>query len=462
MTVNVFQNRIPVLGFSILLSLIAAAFNNSILHIIAVIFFLYLIYFADKDFLLLAVITILLTITGKEYASIRIFINIFSIFTIAYLFLKKYGLNFQFYPRIPHQLVYFTAFLILTLFVSSSFSNNPLIGYSALLRTTFFLVFSYFFFSLIENHRTIYLYLSSLFLVVLIVGISVFYDLSKSGFIMFTLVGDMIRQGGLYENPNYVGLILIVTIPIIISMLLERNNIKRIFKLFLMLNLIFSIALLFVSNSRASILGVLLASAVTILILNRKLFYRYFTGIVLIIILVLAIEEWGNAFSLYFRLERIGTRDQFWNAGLELFYNNPIFGVGPELFETYFFSYTPSYITNAFVSNSIWILGTPHPHNFFILLASENGVLGLLTSILIFVFFFMFALRAIKIHKNTKYFALSVALFAVGVGMLGHAFFEVTGVMTYGFIARDLPFSLIYGIIIYLNYKSMEKEISKT
>jgi O-antigen ligase len=410
-----------------------------------------MIFIFKEKLILFAPIVLLLAFTGKDFVQIRVFINIFSILIITSLFIKRFGINFKIYPKLPNQIIYFALFLIFTLFISASFSIDAISGYTVILRTVIFLIISYFFFSLIKDYETLLNYIYALFFIVVIVGLSIFYDLSKTGFTIFTITGDLLRQGGLYENPNYVGLILVMTIPITISMFFNNYTSNIPIKFFLTLNLIFSAILLMISNSRASMLGVFLSTLVTISLLKRKLLYHLLLGLSLIVVISLFIVEIQDIFLLFLRLERINTREYFWNAGLDIINDFPFWGIGPEMFENYFFTYMPSALYSSFFGlYTTWTLGTPHPHNFFILFAAENGVLGIISAVLFFVVFFRIAIRTIRLHTNTQYYSLSVALFASGVGMFARSFFEVTGFLTYGFIARDLPFWLIFGIIIYL------------
>jgi hypothetical protein len=56
-------------------------------------------------------------------------------------------------------------------------------------------------------------------------------------------------------------------------------------------------------------------------------------------------------------------------------------------------------------------------------------------------------------RNNKHYFILSVAIFGIGIGFFVRSFVEVTGFLYYGYITTDLPFWLIFGILISIYQK---------
>jgi O-antigen ligase len=103
----------------------------------------------------------------------------------------------------------------------------------------------------------------------------------------------------------------------------------------------------------------------------------------------------------------------------------------------------------------IWRYGKPSPHNLFLHYWSENGIIGFLLSISLFLLFFYYSFKTIKLskEKNKEYYIVTLAITGIGIGLLFRAFFEVTGLLYYGFITTDLPFWLVFGILIYIYQK---------
>jgi len=107
----------------------------------------------------------------------------------------------------------------------------------------------------------------------------------------------------------------------------------------------------------------------------------------------------------------------------------------------------------------IWRFGKPSPHNLFLYYWAENGIFGFVLSISLFVMFFYFAYKTISLakHSSLEYYSLSVAITGIGIGLLFRAFFEVTGLLYYGYITTDLPFWLIFGILMYI-YQNLNQK----
>ena len=105
--------------------------------------------------------------------------------------------------------------------------------------------------------------------------------------------------------------------------------------------------------------------------------------------------------------------------------------------------------------------GRPNPHNFILLLACENGILGLITGIFSFVLFFYMAYKCLKGYKNLdrEFYVFSVVITGIGLGALERSFFEVSGI-SYNYITQDLPFWLIFFILAYMYKKLKEIKLS--
>jgi O-antigen ligase len=140
--------------------------------------------------------------------------------------------------------------------------------------------------------------------------------------------------------------------------------------------------------------------------------------------------------------------------GLDVIYDYPFFGVGPDLFDKYFFVYAPSRLIST-IDFEVIKLGRPHPHNFFLYFFAENGILGLLTAVSFFVVFFFFAIKSMKLTRNVNkdYFVLSTVITGIGIGIFIKSFLEVNGYLGYGYLTLDLPFWLMFVIIIYIYQK---------
>jgi O-antigen ligase len=191
-----------------------------------------------------------------------------------------------------------------------------------------------------------------------------------------------------------------------------------------------------------------------LIVLKRSLFLKSLLALFsVILILIISIPALQDSVINYFRLERLNTREVYWKTGLEVIEDHPVFGVGTDLFQNYFHNYAPSSVY-AFFESGAGIFGKPHPHNFFLFYAAENGIAGFLTSVSFFVLFFYFAVLTLRLtKKSADYFVLSVAVTGIGIGIFFRSFLEITGYLTYGYITTDLPFWLVFGILITIYQK---------
>lgn len=136
--------------------------------------------------------------------------------------------------------------------------------------------------------------------------------------------------------------------------------------------------------------------------------------------------------------------------------NNFLFGTGAGTFEQMFYSQSSSSIIYL-LKTSISGAGNPHPHNLFLFFWAENGILGVLAVISLFLVLLKISSRLVRNSFITRDFnQISVITFiSVLFGLFIRAFFEVTGIITYGFITRDLPFWILIIIISFIHREAL-------
>ena len=444
------NNRTALLSALALVSFIVLILPYSWIAVAALIL-VFLLYRYKRYFILISIILAYLVVTGDEAEKIRSVINIIALGALIVLFLQNYGFITKDYPKVPAEIIRFLAFLFFTLFISSVFSIDNLSGAVSILRMAVFFGICYIFYSFIENKKTIYIYIAALFISVAVLGGSIFVSLAGSGFSFLMLQGNLARFAGFYENPNYAGLLLVVSVPFLISLFFFDSfkpfKMKALLIIFLLINLI----ILLLADSRASMLSITVSGIFIIFTLNRPLFFKIFFSALVVFLILLFIPPVQDFISLFLRLNRISNRDYFWSTGIDIIKAYPVFGVGPDMFQKYFFTYMPSAVTR-YYSSGAWIVGKPHPHNFFLFFTAENGILGFISAVYFWILFFYLAVKTLKLSRpvSKNVFIISVAVTSIGIGVLIRSFFEITGYLTYGFITRDLPFWLAYIILIFI------------
>jgi O-antigen ligase len=172
-----------------------------------------------------------------------------------------------------------------------------------------------------------------------------------------------------------------------------------------------------------------------------------------------------EAILLLTRAERVfeNPRYNLWDISFSIIQNHTIFGVGPGNFGSYMYKYNPIMLNSYSSIDMRYIYefaSVGHSHNFFLFMFSEMGILGLINSILIPYLFFKYSFNLKKIVPKEDYhiYWLVVTIIGCGIGMFARSIFESTGIMTYGWITRDLPFWILFSIIVFY-YQKYSKSI---
>ncbi len=417
-----------------------------------------LLFSYGKRLILGLIIISYLIITTEFFEEFRIYITFFATTLLFLLFLQEFGLQTEKFVRVPKQILYFLAFLFVTLLISTMFSSRPIIGFIAIVRMLFFFIICYMFYSLLKNEENLYTYIYSLFVVVFALGVRMIIDVLNLGIERYFIRVLLIKDSELYSSVGYTGLIIFfLSLSLVTSMFfMQKFNIKW-RKFLLIIFLVINLLIMILANSRGGIMAAMISISFTLIVLRRSLFFKISSAIIITIaILFLSIPFIQNAIENYMRLDRVNTREIYWELGLDIIQDHPVFGVGTDQYEKYFHSYAPSSIYKYFESGA-GVFGKPHTQNLFLFYEAENGILGLIVSISFFWLFFFFAIKTMKITKKNKdeFYILSVVITGIGIGIFFRSFLEITGYLTYGYITTDLPFWLIFGILIHI-YKKYE------
>lgn len=220
-----------------------------------------------------------------------------------------------------------------------------------------------------------------------------------------------IRWYGLFNDPNDLGLLLIIIIPFLVNMLMQRRFVVPLISLSLV------IPALYYTNSRGSMLAGAVAICSYFLIRYRSK-KGFMLGLVLIVpLLLLGPSRMGDMSG---KEESAYGRIESWYQGYQMFKSNPLFGVGMG-------SYTDYHELTA--------------HNSFVLIMAELGFLGLFffTGL---IYYPLTRLRSVLFSKETD-----VALSTDDLGAISSVFASFVGVLaSIFFISRAyvlIPFLLI-------------------
>jgi O-antigen ligase len=452
-----------ILIISSFMSLLASCILSNI-WIVVIVFTIFILFIGLKsNYKNQLFILSFLVLTSDINESLRIIINVISILYLFFIFIKQYGLDVIKYPKPPRLFIQFISFTLFAFTISSLTSLNIFLSLTEVLRQSIFFVIVYFFYTVMIIERDMIKYfvrvliISSIIISLIIIYYFAFSDTAK--YILITT--GVIQEGGYLNNVAAAGGIILVGISLSMVQVLSLNKMTTIIKYLGIVCLFIQVIALLLTNSRAAILGTIISSLFIIYKLREKLFKKVLLVLVLSSVFLFAFyPDIVNIIFVFFRSERVfsNTRYLMWEIAYDIIKNNPVFGVGPGMFKFYIYKYLPVNIGSWEEHQLRWLydysdLG--HAHNFILFLTSESGILGFIIAIALPLLFFFYSKKTLKLYENNyNVYSLIIGILGLGIGLFVRSFFESTGILSYGWITRDLPFWIVFIIVIYLYQES--------
>ena len=316
-----------------------------------------------------------------------------SILAVYFLFIIIIKKEYK-YIKIP--LVYLFFIWLLYLILRSLFSENPLLSLESSLFYVRFGLFSLAVWYLIDNNKKFLTFFSYSLLTIFIILI---LDSLIQFFFGKNILGNEYSAGrlsSLFGDELILGSFLSRILPLLIGLLLYKKiDIKFNFFLILMV-----ISIVFISGERTAFFYVILAS-LSIIIFTKKLQYIIYIFISLITIITLL--TLFNPLSYDRVIERtlsdinIEGKDKYlfsrthqaiYETSFNIFLSNSIFGIGPKMYRVYCSK------EEFFVKKNRYINGcSTHPHNTYMQLAAEIGIVGTLPVLFTFILITGFLLK---------------------------------------------------------------------
>lgn len=444
------HNTFILIIISLAASVTLSILNNSLMILLGAVVALFILKFISKQKLIILIILSYLTASAHIYPEYRTYITLISTAVLLYLVIWEFGIRANNYPRLPSGILFFLTLLILTLALSTIFSNNVIVSGFTTLRLLIFLFIVYLFYSLINDRQNIYIYIYAIIAVTMVLGLRMLLDFIELGAVSFFAKSLLSDKSVLQSKVSNTGTtVYFISISFLLAMFFIDKFKSRLSQVILSILLLANIIVLILANSRGGIISAALSGLFILILLKPFVLIRVFIiAAILTLLLLFALPAALENVEIYLRLHAVLNRLDFWETGLRIIDDNMVFGVGPGLFSENFFSYVPSSLL-AYFNNPGLEIANPHPHNLYIYYTSENGILGLLTAISFFVVFFYYSHQTIRLTKRFREeYIFSVAITGIGIGVFFKSFFEVSGLLNYGYITTDLPFWLVFGILI--------------
>ncbi len=395
-----------------------------------------------------------LALTSTISIELRTVVQIAAILFLFYLFIKEYGFNFSEYPKIPKKVSLLILLLYSAMIISTIFSSYVLLGFKEIVRLTIFLAIIYIFFSYLKRSNDINLFLLAFFITGIIYFANVFYNFAQNNFSLVELnINELLKVQGNYINVNSIGSFFVIIISLLLSYLFAFKDKKR--KIFLGVFLFIFFLGLVITNSRAAILSTIISSILLIYFFNKKLFYSI-TAAVIILIPFLFIQPISSYIDLYFRLDKLTTgRNWILDTVINIIKDNPILGAGPAATKYEMYKELPFMLGSAaeqYISVHINQIEFGHAHNFYLFFLADMGIPGLITALFLPYVFISLSVKTIRKFKNinNEYYWLTMGITAAGIGLFIRGLFEWGNLISYGTLESDLPFWIIFIILIYL------------
>ena len=410
--------------------------------------------FIKEKFILFSILVLLLVFVGEINPTIRLVIQVIAILLLAFIALRKYGFDIKKYPAIPSPILSFIIFLYITLTISVLNSDFSFAAIPFVFRLSAFFVFVYLFFVLIKNVENVRLYINAIIFSAIVMAVGTLYDFMDTGFNLLMIAGEIYRTGGFIGNYNATGGYFAIAIPLLIASLYRPQSKKRNLLTYALIGLL--LIALFITGSRSAFLASTISVSFILFIFNKKILIRITLLLVLSILVLLLIDPIREFMTLAFRVESgLTHRNHLWKISFDMIKENFFFGIGPGAYAYKMYDYFPVML-HSFQGRNLTGLyqmvgGKNSAHNFYLVMFTDLGILGFIASIMLPYIFFRISKTVLQHLKKSvnNYYYLVVGIVATMTGLLVRALFDGINIMSYGWISVDLPFWLMFSILIY-------------
>lgn len=212
------------------------------------------------------------------------------------------------------------------------------------------------------------------------------------------LNGNTARPTGLVEPSNYMLLCIeLLILPIIFTFLLNKKDLTTKLKNFFTISILLNTLSIIFQNTRIIWIGIFF-SFLLILFFSIKSYKKIFIYISFTIICLFTIfhlnptslEEFHSIYNMSYSNQSNSERLLMWQSSINMFIEHPFFGIGIGNFHQ-------EYVNHYHLPEAREM--TFHPHNNFLFILIETGILGII-SYLIFIFYFYY--NTLKTWFNTK------------------------------------------------------------
>jgi len=239
------------------------------------------------------------------------------------------------------------------------------------------------------------------------------------------------------ENPNNLGVFLVIGLfPIAMLMLKEKNRKKKFFYVAIILLILFDV---FATYSRNALIGLLICSAALAFLYSWKIFIAL-GGVGALILLI---PQISHRFVTALSVSQNSDRVKLWETALKMFEEHPFTGVGNGNYIVLYDTYVNKYPELRYLDYSHF-----PSHNSYLKVLSELGIIGLAAFLGLIISSFLKLKKLLNITEDAYYKAFFTGFLAASIGFLAMNFsdnmFFIPNTTTYFWIFIALADNLIY------------------
>ena len=321
-------------------------------------------------------------ITGPFLADLSV-----SIIALSFIFLTfKYKLYSYYNNKIVIIFFVWCALLIIT----SLISTHKYLSLESSLFYFRFGLFSICVWYIIENNKNfliIFFYFLFVSFIIVLIDAYIQFFLGKN-LLGYPYIDE--RLGGLFRDEKILGAYVVRMLPIIFA-LLTLSFIREKYRIYIFfIFLILSDVIIFLSGERSAFVYLILSTFYILLLINRYRLLRLVT--ITLSFLILSLITVSNDDVRNRMIEQTLTQTQileedkkifssqheaFYKTGMKMFFDNPVTGVGLKIYR-HRCGEDKYYVKHGC---------TTHPHNTYVQILAETGILGFLPFMTFFIFF---------------------------------------------------------------------------
>ena len=339
----------------------------------------------------------------------QILLSIFLLLTMLFLFFQKQKDGFQF----SNKLIIAYCLLPIVYCVSIFQSINIIESYytisKILLFSSFFILTTYLFVSGKIKFETILKALIVFSCFIVVSTILEVFKLRSTGVSVFK-ESNMYLITSTFGHKNLLSSAIFMCIPFLCAAFLSLN---KSWKIAASINIFFAVLLIFMLQTRAVIAGMglsfLITSFLSLFLFRGQKERKYirmigFGAIVVLLGFLFVAVKYSDKFSLLTKTESMRERVNIWHNTLEMIKEFPLTGVGAGNWQIHFPNYGLTRFYDVNFSISEGLTNFQRPHNDFLWVFSETGILGFIIycSIFILSIFYLFKLIRHSSELNQK------------------------------------------------------------